>query len=77
MDRKHRQSVRDSIHSMERKAIRSLLSPTCFLRGSCIRKTIKTEQVIARRDDMPPADRTGSTSVRGRIRSPHSTGGLA
>ena len=26
---------------------------------------------------MPPADRGGSTSVRGRIRSPHSSGGLA
>jgi len=30
------------------------------------------EQVIARRDDMPPAERGGSTSVRVRIRSPHS-----
>jgi len=30
------------------------------------------EPVIARRDDMPPAERGGSASVRVRIRSPHS-----
>ena len=34
------------------------------------------KKVIARRDDMPPADRGGSTSVRRRIRSPHGSGGL-
>jgi len=36
----------------------------------------KSQQIIARRDDNPHADRGGSTSVRGRIRSPHSSGGL-
>jgi len=35
-----------------------------------------TKQVIARRDDIPPADRGGSKSVRGRTRSPHSSGGM-
>jgi len=34
------------------------------------------KRVIARRDDIPLADRGGSTSVRGRIRSLHSSGGL-
>jgi len=34
------------------------------------------KQLITRRDDMTPADRGGSTSVRGRICSPHSCGGL-
>jgi len=34
------------------------------------------KKVIARRDDMPPADRGGSTSVRRQIRSPHVSGGL-
>ena len=38
--------------------------------GSVVVVTV--EQVIARRDDMPPAERGGSTSVRVRIRSPHS-----
>jgi len=35
------------------------------------------KQVIMRRDDMLPADRGGFTSMHKRIRSPHSSGGLA
>jgi len=33
-------------------------------------------KVIVRLDDMPPADHGGSTSVRGEIRSLHSSVGL-
>ena len=38
---------------------------------------ITTSYRAARRYAPPPANRGGSTSVRGRIRSPHSSGGLA
>jgi len=45
---------------------------------NCRNRENENKQVIARRGDMPlpPADRSGSTSMRERIRSPRSSGGL-
>ena len=43
-------------------------------RGTCFTCVLRTSYRAARR--YAPADRGGSTSVRGRIRSPYSPGGL-
>ena len=71
-------SVRHQIDqgTRDRCSNRPHICDAVFNSGCRYTNECKLQQVIAPRDDMLRADRGGSTSVRGRIRSPHSSGGL-